>query len=148
MNGTKGGSFRNFLVEARDEAGTVEYFAGLKWKHAKAIIDTANVQELRTQKLRALEARERAAKPGGGQPGGYGEDVLRFSRTGKKVTPDSVAAWPSERYPGASDNAKSLETCLRHIYSSHEFSGSADAREGAAVELAVHLRRGKLKGQR
>jgi hypothetical protein len=39
----KGGSFRAFLVAARDDAGRVEAWARSKWYEAKDILDTANL---------------------------------------------------------------------------------------------------------
>jgi hypothetical protein len=39
----KGGSFRAFLVAARDDAGRVEAWARSKWFEAKEILDTANL---------------------------------------------------------------------------------------------------------
>ena len=38
-----GGSFRGFLLDARDDAGRVEAFARWKWDSAKDILDTANL---------------------------------------------------------------------------------------------------------
>jgi Domain of unknown function (DUF4157) len=38
-----GGSFRGFLLDARDDAGRVEAFARSKWHYAKDILDTANL---------------------------------------------------------------------------------------------------------
>lgn len=145
----KGGSFRAFVVEARDDAGRVEYFATLKWKHAREILDTANAQELRTQRVKAREAQERAARPGGGTPGGYGDDVVRFASTGKQVTSDSLVSWAHQNYPGASDNPRVMQRMLNNIYASQEFTGSQDAREGAAMEVVLRLQEEKkLKRQR
>jgi hypothetical protein len=39
----KGGSFRGFLIEARDDAGRVEDWARSKWYYAKDILDSANL---------------------------------------------------------------------------------------------------------
>jgi exonuclease VII small subunit len=39
----KGGSFRGFLIEARDDAGRVEAWARSKWYYAKDILDSANL---------------------------------------------------------------------------------------------------------
>jgi Domain of unknown function (DUF4157) len=38
-----GGSFRGFLIDARDDAGRVEGWARSKWGYAKDILDTANL---------------------------------------------------------------------------------------------------------
>jgi hypothetical protein len=70
-------------------------------------------------------------------------EVLRFSNTGEVVTRDRLVAWAHEFYPGASDNSRILERCLKNIYYSNEFAGSQDARKVAAVELTLRLREEK-----
>jgi hypothetical protein len=64
------------------------------------------------------------------------EDVLRFSKSGKNVTLDSLVAWARESYPRGLNDPR----LLKNIYTSHEFSGSDSAREAAAVALVLRLR--------
>lgn len=63
-------------------------------------------------------------------------DALRFSATGKAVTDASLLAWAKRTYPHGLD----IPALLKSIYNSHEFSGSDDARERAAVALVLKLR--------
>ena len=74
-----------------------------------------------------------------------GKDVLQFSDTGKEVTTDDLLAWARRNFPGASEDPRALKRCLDNIYYSHEFSGSQEARDGAAIELVVKLREEKSK---
>ena len=46
----EGGSFRNFLIAARDDAGRVEAWAGSKWHEAKDIVRSANLPLRRVQR--------------------------------------------------------------------------------------------------
>jgi len=69
------------------------------------------------------------------------EDVLRFSKNGKKVTEDSLVVWARENYPRGLNDPR----LLKNIYASHEFSGSDSAREAAAVALVLRLREDALK---
>jgi hypothetical protein len=86
------------------------------------------MQELRTQKARALQARERATKP-------EDYDVLQFRATHQPATVESLLAWARRTYPRGLDDP----ALLKNIYYSNEFSGSADARERAAIALVLRL---------
>lgn len=69
-------------------------------------------------------------------------DVLHFSSSGEVVTLDRLLAWAKQNYPRGLDDP----TMLKNLYSSHEFSGSDDARERAAIALTLKLREEQSKG--
>ncbi|GHO83207.1 eCIS core domain-containing protein [Dictyobacter formicarum] len=70
-------------------------------------------------------------------------DVLRFSKTGEEVTADRLISWAKRSHPRGLDDP----TLLKDLYSSHEFNGSDDAHERAAVMLVLKLREEKLKAR-
>ena len=69
------------------------------------------------------------------------EDVLRFSQTGQEVTLDRLVAWANRNFPRLDD-----PRILKNIYASHEFKGSNDARERAAIAFTLKLREEKAQG--
>jgi hypothetical protein len=67
----RGGSFRSFLIEARDDAGRVETWARSKWNSAKEILDTANLPVQRAlQELASIRKELMTMAKGGGASAG------------------------------------------------------------------------------
>jgi hypothetical protein len=65
--------------------------------------------------------------------------TLRFSGTSEEVTVELLMAWAKRNHPrGLAD-----PTLVKSILGSHEFSGSDDAREWAAIALVLKLREEK-----
>lgn len=70
------------------------------------------------------------------------KNMLYFSRSGEVVTLDRLLVWAKQNHPrGLAD-----PTMLKDLYGSHEFSGSDDARERAAIALTLKLREEQSKG--
>lgn len=65
------------------------------------------------------------------------EQVLRYTETGEIFGKQRLIDW-------AISQSDSPENVLRRIYGSHEFSGSAEVREGAVLELALALREASM----
>jgi hypothetical protein len=67
----RGGSFRSFLIEARDDAGRVEAWARSKWYSAKEILDTVNLPLQRAmQELASIRKELMTMAKGGGASAG------------------------------------------------------------------------------
>jgi len=69
------------------------------------------------------------------------EQFLRHTETGEIFGKQRLIEW-------AISQGDTPENVLRRIYSSHEFSGNAEAREGAVIELALALRETSIAERR
>ena len=55
----EGGSFRAYLDHARSDAARIESFATSKWRIAKDILETTDIQQLRYNRAKGIQNRER-----------------------------------------------------------------------------------------
>jgi len=103
----KGGSFRGFLIEARDDAGRVESWARSKWYYAKDILDSANLP-LRKAMNEAASIRA---------------DLMAMAKRGSVSAGVLVAIDYLKVAQGANDSAVVLQAVKRSLSVLHGISG-------------------------
>ncbi|MBV8900942.1 MAG: DUF4157 domain-containing protein [Verrucomicrobia bacterium] len=99
----KGGSFRGFLVEARDDAGRVEAWARQKWYSAKDILETANLPLMRVMKFTHDEA------------GAIRNDLIATAKIGGATAGMLVAIDSLQDALQATDPAAALQAVIKSL---------------------------------